>query len=365
MSIKTRLSRLFRSKFRAASLCVMLQVAISIPCIAQDSNPNAGSKTKPIVPNDPLDAVKATEVDSWIEQLNEPSLTKRRKAKESLIKLDAAAIPFLAKAALSDRRELIVYSLEVLGILMDKSPSEETRKAARITLEMLSESDQPSTADRAKQMLNTKPGDQIEAFPGWNDPNAGFANGFGNKRSVSASNSNGVKSIRIEVDGKVTTFRDEPRGAIRVSIDEAGKKNEFVAKNLADLKKKNPDAHALYEEHSKGLGGAMGFVGGFPPGAFPANGFNMNFGGAANVGGQQVGPLGPNQANGIVFGNQQNFQGAFAGNAGNFVGDEAAKEMMIQHLEELKKRLADNPAMSQMLDSQIQSLKAKPDQGKK
>ncbi len=37
------------------------------------------------------------------------------------------------------------------------------------------------------------------------------------------------------------------------------------------------------------------------------------------------------------------FRGGFAGNAGNFAGDETAKEMMIQHLEELKKRLADNP----------------------
>jgi hypothetical protein len=344
--------------------CLILQPILVTAVFSQDSGTEQDRKrTAPAVT---IEAdLKASEMEAWIEQLNEPSLSKRRKAKESLVQSDAAAIPFLAKAALSDKRELIVYSLEVLGTLMEKSPSEETRKAAKITLQMLSESDQPSTADRAKQILGTKSSEQIAAFPGWNDPNSGFGNGFGVKRSVSASNSNGVKTIRIEEDGKVTTFRDEPRGAIRVSIEEGGKKKEFVAKNLGDLKKKDPAAHALYEEHSKGLGGAMGFVGGFPPGGFPANGFNGAFGGVVNGGAQQFGQFGPNQVNGAVGFNQQNFQGGFAGNAGDPESEAAAKDMMIQQLDELKKRLADNPAMTQILDSQIQALKTKAAQPKK
>ncbi len=279
MTIKTRLSRLFRSQFEAMSLCIGLQVGIALqwrsPCHVLLRIPIRlpTARLKRLCPTIPWDAVKAAEIDSWIEQLNEPSLTKRRKAKESLIKLDAAAIPFLAKAAFSDKRELIVYSLEVLGILMDKSPSEETRKAARITLEMLSESEQPSTADRASRCSIPSREIKLRLSLDGTIPIRDSPMAWATKRSVSASNSNGVKSIRIEADGKVTTFRDEPRGAIRVSIEEGGKKNEFVAKNLADLKKKNPDAHALYEEHSKGFGGAMGFVGGFSPGGFPANGF--------------------------------------------------------------------------------------------
>jgi hypothetical protein len=354
-------SNLLRSK--QALGCLILQSILASTILSQESGAPQDKKSVETPVADQND-LKGIEIEAWIEQLNEPSLTKRRKAKESLVQSDAASIPYLAKAALSDKRELIVYSLEVLGTLMEKSPNEETRKAARTTLQMLSECPQPSTADRAKQILNTKVGDQIEAFPAWNDPNSGFGNNFGAKRSVSASNNNGVKTIRIEEDGKITTFRDEPKGAIRVSIEEAGKKKEFVAKNLADLKKKNPEANALYEEHSKGLGGGMAFAGGFPQGGFPANGFNMNFGGAANVGGQQFNQVGPIPFNGVAGFNQQNFQGAVAGNVGNLESNEAAKEMMIQQLEELKRRLADNPAMSQMLETQIQSLKSKPVQPK-
>lgn len=354
-------SNLLRTKHALG--CLILQSILTSSVLSQEpAAPQEKKSSENLV--EPQNDLKSIEIEAWIEQLNEPSLTKRRRAKEALVQTDAASIPYLAKAALSDKRELIIYSLEVLGTLMDKSPNEETRKAARTTLEMLSESPQLSTADRAKQILNTKAGDQIEAFPAWNDPNSGFGNNFGAKRSVSASNNNGVKTIRIEEDGKITTFRDEPRGAIRVSIEEAGKKKEFVAKNLADLKKKNPEVHALYEEHSKGLGGGMAFAGGFPQGGFQANGFNMNFGGAANVAGQQFKPFGPMPANGVAGFNQQNFQGVVAGNAGNLESNEAAKEMMIQQLEELKKRLADNPVMSQMLETQIQSLKNKPDQPK-
>lgn len=338
--------------------CLILQSIFTSTILSQEPEvPQDKKSSETLV--EPQKDIKGIEIEAWVEQLNEPSLTKRRKAKESLVKSDAASIPYLAKAALSDKRELIVYSLEVLGTLMEKSPNEETRKAARTTLQMLSECPQPSTADRAKQILNTKVGDQIEAFPAWNDPNSGFGNNFGAKRSVSASNNNGVKTIRIEEDGKITTFRDEPKGAIRVAIEEAGKKKEFVAKNLADLKKKDPESHALYEEHSKGLGGGMAFAGGFPQG-----GFNMNFGGAANIGGQQFNQFGPMPLNGVAGFNQQNFQGGVVGNAGNLGSDEASKEMMIQQLEELKKRLADNPAMSQMLETQIQSLKSKPVQPK-
>lgn len=281
---------------------------------------------------------RIAEIEGWIEQLSEPSLTKRRKAKEALVQADSAAIPHLAKAALSDKREWIVYSLEVLGILQEKSPNEETRKAARVTLQMLADSQQPSTAERAKQMLGSTKDEGIEAFPGWDDPNSGFAGGPGGAgRSVSVSSINGMKTIRIEEAGSVTTFRDEARGAIRVTVQDGDKKKDFLAKDIEDLRAKDPEAHALYEQHSNGVGGGINigaFAGGFP-----------NFGNNLNV---------------------QNMQNA--ANAGNRINQprlgepaeiQAGTGLMIQQLEELKRRLADHPEMTQMLDAQIQQLKQK------
>lgn len=280
---------------------------------------------------------KTTQIESWIQQLNESSLTKRRKAKEALIQAGADAIPHLAKAALADKRELIVYSLEVLGTLAEKSPEQETRDAARITLEMLAESDQPSTAARAKQLLATKAAEGIEAFPGWDDPNSGFAGGGGGNRSVSVSSVNGVKSIRVEEDGRITTFRDEPRGAIRVSIQQGDKKRDFVAKNLADLKKQDESAHSLYQQHSNGVsGGFGGNAGGFAGGNMAVGGF----------GGRLGGPIQGFQNN-VVIGNQANAN----------VNPGEANTMMIQNLEDLKRRLVDQPEMVKVIEAQIQMLK--------
>lgn len=300
---------------------------------------------------------ESAKLESMIEQLSESSLTKRRKAKEALVEADSNAIPLLAKAALSDKRELIVYSLEVLGTLMEKSPSEETRKAARITLQMLSESDQRSTADRAKQILGSKTDEGIEAFPGWDDRNSDFAGGGGGGRNVSVSSVNGAKTIRVEEGGRVTTLRDEARGRIRVSIQEGDKKKQFVARNLEDLKKKDADAGALYEEQSNGVSSSNSNVSGGPPqggfsGGFAGGSFSGGFAGGVNGGGMNGG-----MQQGMGNFKAQQFGGAFGGNAGNAANDQAGKLMMIQQLEELKRRMADNPAMTQMLDAQIQALK--------
>lgn len=277
------------------------------------------------------------QIQHWIDQLNESSLTRRRKAKEELVNIGAPAIPFLAKAALSDKRELIVYSLEVLGTLAEKNTEPETRDAARITLQMLADSDQPSTADRAKQILESKASNGIEAFPGWDDPASGFAGG-GTNMNVSVSSINGVKTIRIDDGLRVTTFRDEPRNAIRVTVQEGGQTKEFVAKDLDDLKAQDPAAHALYEQHSNGVGGGVF-------GNILING-TPNFGNNLGRGNMLV----PGQG-GMVVG-----QNAVAGNN---LGNNAANAMMIQHLEELKRRLAHNPEMSRMIEAQIEALKQK------
>jgi hypothetical protein len=301
---------------------------------------------------------ESAKLESMIDQLSESSLTKRRKAKEALVEADSKAIPLLAKAALSDKRELIVYSLEVLGTLMEKSTSEETRKAARITLQMLSESDQRSTADRAKQILGSKVDEGIEAFPGWDDRNSDFAGGGGGGRNVSVSSVNGAKTIRVEEGGRVTTLRDEARGRIRVSIEDGDKKKQFVARNLEDLKKKDADAGALYEEQSNGVSSSSNsnVSGGVPQGGFSGGFAGGSFSGGF-AGGVNGGGLNGGMQQGMGNFNAKQFGGAFGGNAGNAANDQAGKLMMIQQLEELKRRMGDNPAMTQMLDAQIQALK--------
>ncbi|MEM1069832.1 MAG: hypothetical protein AAGI63_13105 [Planctomycetota bacterium] len=267
-----------------------------------------------------------TAIAKWIEQLDADSLTKRQKARTELIQSGKAAIPALTKAALSDKRDLIVHSIDILAEIRIKSEDADTKKAAGLALTVLSESNKPSTAQRAKLALEAKKDTGIQAFPDWDKPGAEFGgNRFGNaaNRSVSVSNINGVKTITVKEAGKTTTLQDQPSGSIRVQITGGDQPQEFVVKNLDELKEKDPAAFALYKQHGSNAGG-MG----------------MNFPGLGRLG--MIRNFGGNQAQ---------------ANNLNMAGGNAANQMMIQQLSELSKRMNGMPEIKQLLDQQIKELK--------
>jgi hypothetical protein len=325
------------------------------------------------------------ELAAWIEQLGHGSLTKRRQAKAALVQADAAAVPLLARAALSDQRDVMVYSLEVLATLKDTSPAVETRQAARITLQMLSESPTAATAMRAKQILGL-PADDPGADPaGPEGPEVGMADaGLGVNRSVSVSSVEGLKTLRIEEAGRVTLLQELPRGKLRVTILEGEKKKEFVAKSLSDLKKKDSVAHALYEAYASNASDAVappdlpgGLGGNFSGGSFAGGSFSGGFAGGFSGGPQGFRTFGQNFAQGgqfqpfgAVFGDQAMVpaQGAPPGGPNPRQGDDPGvgnpphaglegRALVIAQLEELRRRLADQPEMVRQLEAQIQSLK--------
>ncbi len=266
------------------------------------------------------------QIDSWVEQLGNQRLTKRVQAKEKLLSVGKAAIPSLAKAALSDKREMIEKSIDVLGALA-QSEEEETADAARVTLKMLSESKKPSTAERARSVLNTKEADGIKPFEGWDESGNPFAGGGGGNRSVSVSSINGKRTIKIVDNGKETLIQEVARQGIRVKVEKDEGPVEILAKDEADLKKRLPEVYKLYKQHtsSPALGAGFGPAGGV---------FFGNGGAAANATGTQ----------------------AFKWNVG---GQGAANRMLVQQMKELRRRMAGNPAMQQLLDQQIQGVSGK------
>lgn len=265
------------------------------------------------------------QIDAWVQQLGHQQLTKRIKAKKSLIQAGKTAIPSLAKAALSDKREAIERSIDVLGALA-QSKEEETADAARVTLKMLTESNKPSTAERAKAVLNTKEADGIKPFEGWDKAGNPFAGGSSN-RSVSVSNINGVRTIKVVENGRETLIQEVPRRGIRVKTEKEKKPIEILAKNAEDLKKRLPEAYELYKQYTSGPGMTPGFGQG---GAFAFG--NGNAAANANVG--------------------QSF-------SFNAAGQGSANQMLAQQLQELKRRMAGNPAMQKLLDQQIQAVSKK------
>lgn len=263
------------------------------------------------------------QIDGWVEQLGHQQLTKRVKAKKNLLNAGKTAIPSLAKAALSDRREAIERSIDILGTLA-QSEDEETSDAARVTLKMLTESDKPSTAERAKSVLNMKEADGIKPFEGWDKPGNPFARGGDVNRSVSVSSINGVRTIRVVQNGRETVIQEVPGRGIRVATLKEEKQVEILARDAADLKKRLPEAFALYKQYTQGNGITPDFgqFGGFPIGSAK---------GAANANGGQA------------FSFKTSGQGA-------------TEQMLVKQLQELRRRMAGNPAMQELLDKQIQAV---------
>lgn len=251
-----------------------------------------------------------TTMETWIKQLDHTQLTKREEAQRHLMKAGKAAIPSLAKAALSDKKEMIEKSIAILSKLA-QSDDIATQEAAKGTLQMLSKSDQPSTAQRALLALNVKDGDGIKPFEGWEKMNNPFfmnQAGRGGNQSVSVSNINGRRLITVKEGDIETKIQDLDGGRISVRVTGGEKKEDFKVKNIQELKSKSPDAYAIYTRYAGNATG-QGFGGGFNP--------NLKI----------------------------------IGNAGN------ANEMMLQQLEQLKNQFKDDPAMMQLIENQIKNHK--------
>jgi hypothetical protein len=251
-------------------------------------------------------------IDSLVAQLDHAQLTKREEARRALMKAGRSAIPALAKAALSGKRSLIEKSIDILAKL-SQSDDEETKDAAKVTLEMLSESEQPSTAERAKLVLESKTADEIQPFQGGDQFNNQFGGGA---RSVSVSNVNGRRSVTVQEGGTETTVEELANGKIHVTITGGDEPVELLVKNLDELKKKSPEAFAIFQQHAGNGAGTFGK--GMP---------NIK----AVAGGN----------GGAIF--QQNGPAAGAGSSA----------MLVNQLQELKQRFAGNSTMQQMLDQQI------------
>ena len=266
------------------------------------------------------------QIAQLIEQLNDSSLTKRSEARKKLAEFGQQAISQLTTAALSDKRELITQSIDILADMANKADDKETADAAKIALQSLAESDKPSTADRAKLALDSEKDGGIKAFPGWDKPNSEFNGnmGGGMNRSVSVSSSNGIKTITIKENGITTVIQDLAGGKIGVQVTGGEKPVQFVANNKDELKKKDEGLFALYEQYNNG----------------------MQMRGFGNIG-NMLGQTGNgNRAGAEAIAGESNFETTGG----------PATAMLIQHLNQMKQRFPANHPMQKMLDQQIAEL---------
>ena len=196
------------------------------------------------------------QVARWVDRLASEDFTARRAAADELVRLGADAVDAVAEAIRNGDRETALSGFEVLSRLQQAGDDAAKTKAAD-ALKSLAESKDAAVAQRARQLL-----DQPEDVDKLRARNPGLGAFQIQVRQAGAGvpfDQNGKRQVRAEDDGKKIEI-DETRGeeiVVRVTetVDGREKTNEVKARNLAELRQKDPDAFLLYRKHVLQAGG--------------------------------------------------------------------------------------------------------------
>ncbi len=197
-------------------------------------------------------ATSPEQIARWVERLNAGGFAARREAAQELVRLGAAAVAPVLKAAESGDLESALRCLDVLAEIA-RSDDPAARDAAGRALKDLSMAREEAIAERARQFLDQNPApDEIRRRA----PGAGLANiqiqvlGAG---GIVPLNAQGEREVRVEEDGRKIEIRETPFKEIVVRVTETidGKEQttETRAATTAELLRKDRRAFELYRRH--------------------------------------------------------------------------------------------------------------------
>ena len=226
----------------------------------------------------------ADQIVAWIDQFDRPEFTERQAASQQLEDAGTAALPQLEATAAAGSREASARALDILKRHF-QSGADEVKPAAREALERLAQSTDPSTAQKARNVLNPpkEPGltTPVGFQPGLPPPrinnfgggfNGNFGGGinanFGAFRRISVSDINGRKVLEIDERERSIKMATAPGGGIEVEVTDKqnGRNRRLDAKDLDDLKRKDAELGRLYEQYHAPGQRQLGAIG---PAALP------------------------------------------------------------------------------------------------
>ena len=229
-----------------------------------EDQPAAKEVTKPATKT-----ASPEDIGQWIKDLDSNSFTARQTASRKLAEAGKDAIDPLGKAATGDSLEVTRQAIDILRHHF-QSGEAPLKDAAQAALKKLSESDNKSAASRASEILtqaatqntpnNAQAGPFGPAGVGRIIIGGGGAiqiNGNGGFQKIQVQNNNGVKTIDVDDNGKKIKIEEDNNG-IKVTTTEKvngqDKTETTEAKDVDELKKKNPEAAKAYEKYGKGNG---------------------------------------------------------------------------------------------------------------
>jgi len=226
----------------------------------------------------PASKASAEQVARWVGEMDDASSAVRDQAQESLVKAGSPAVGPVAKAAKGDSLEVTVRSIAVLKALL-KSEDPAARDAARSALEKLAADEKNRAGREAREVLeadrpapeaNVRNAAGIITIVGQAVINMPVG-GAGNAMKMSVTNANGRKVTEVSENGRAIKITED-KGGIVVKVTEKAEGDkppatkEYKAADAAELKKKHPEGHALYEKYGKqNAGNIVLNVGNAPP----------------------------------------------------------------------------------------------------
>lgn len=268
-------------RFGAGIATIMAVGVLTISVTRADDAPPSSNPTSPAAQSA---APPGDDIPGLIKELDADAFAQRQAASLKLNALGEKAVPALIEAAKGESREASQRAIEVLKNHLE-SKDEALQKTARKALEDLSAGDNARTARLAKDALKpavpnvaTNPAIVPGAVPirvmaGGIRIAAGAPGGVG--RRVTIQNANGQKTITVEEANRKIKIEDAGPGGIKMEITETkdGKETtrKVEAKDADDLKKKDPDAHKIFEEFKQQGNAIQIQIGAMPglPGAAP------------------------------------------------------------------------------------------------
>jgi hypothetical protein len=199
-----------------------------------------------------------------VRDLDAPQFSQRQAASERLSRLGKDAFPALEEAARSKSREVSQRAMEVLKEHYEgEDPA--TKEAARASLERLAQDASSSVGRRASLALNPPPTEPVfipnrvpvrVAGRAMQIRIAGAKPAVGGLR-IHTRIANGRTETQIEEKGTGRTTKIVQKAAGDIEMEVTETKNgkpvtqKYAAKDAAELKKKHPEAHKIYEKYGQ------------------------------------------------------------------------------------------------------------------
>lgn len=200
-------------------------------------------------------AVTDADIAQLIRDLDGNRFSKRQDASRKLKELGERAVPALTEAAMGNSREA---ASRAFAILKDHFNGEEgpLQAAAKAALKKLAESNKATVARKAQDLLDPKPPPQAAQPIQIGGGQVQIQFGIGGAQQIQMKNVNGAKSINVKENGRSIQIDEDPNKGIKIEVTEKvnGKdvKKKYEAKDAAELKKKHPEGHKIYEKYGKG-----------------------------------------------------------------------------------------------------------------